>query len=98
MESRPLTLVLIAVAILAALYVRRLRVPMTGTKPSDWMWIPLGVAGPGVEQSRERVLRKELLSIDQMVKEGEARGIRIDLGSPMTREQFERFLDPQVSR
>ncbi len=70
-NDRPVTLILVAVAILVALYIRRTK----GVTPA-------AISSP------------ELLSPLQMKREGEVRGIKVDMSQPMTREQFERILGP----
>lgn len=86
MNDRPLTLVLIAVAILVALYIRRLRPSGTAFKRTfDEAGNPTGM---------ERAPLSEIMSPDMMRREGEVRGIKVNMSQPLTREQFERLMGP----
>lgn len=69
MSDRPVTLIIIAVAILLALWLRRARG---------------GVHTPIAE----------MVSPEQMKREGALRGIEVNMSKPLTREQFERILGP----
>lgn len=93
MNDRPLTLVLIAVAILIALYIRRKRT--TGIpvweKSGQSTLSPEGIT---VEPVSTRVIRDGMVTPEQARREGEVRGIRVDLSQPLTREQFERLMGP----
>lgn len=93
MSDRPLTLILIAVAILIALYLRRSR----GASPDTWVKSGTSFTnteGVQVEPISTRVPGKEIVTPEQAAREGKIRGIEVNLAQPLTREQFERLMGP----
>ena len=76
-NDRPVTLILVAVAILVTLYIRRLRSPAVSKQVQT-----------------DRIIHSELMTPTQMIQEGKARGVEVNISSPLTREQFESFIAP----
>lgn len=79
MSDRPITLILIAVAILLALYVRRTRVGIV----QQIQTFDRGTIIAGTP---------ELLSEAQAKKEAKARGVEWNVAGPVTRDLFEKAL------